>query len=279
MSIRTMAPLLATAVLLLGCTAALAQSQVPVQIPPPAPPAPAPPPTAGGPNPLQGTWAWQHTDYGDGSSVASSDPSSYTVTFRPEGLAVIRADCNSGSAGFTVAGDSLTFQPAAVSLVACPPGSQDTVFLRDLSQVASFTVTGDQLALSFSGGTMLFSAVPPPSLTGVTWRVTGVNNGKQAVVSVLAGTQLTAVFGDDGRVSGDTGCNMYSGTYTVSGANLSFGPLATTRRACLSDAASAQEQAFLAALEATTTFEMNGAQLTLRDSGRATQATMVRPVN
>ena len=63
------------------------------------------------------------------------------------------------------------------------------------------------LNLRFDSGNMIFSPVAPPSLTRVTWRVTGVNNGREAVVSVLPETQLTAVFGEDGRVSGDTGCD------------------------------------------------------------------------
>jgi heat shock protein HslJ len=278
MSIRSFALPLAGVALLLSPVAAAAQ--VPVQIPPatpiPAPVTATPMPAA---NPILGTWAWQRTEYSDGSVLQSADPSKYTVTFRPDGRAVIQADCNTGSAGYTVDGASLTLQPAAVTLVGCPPGSQDSVFLRDLSQVATFVFDGHLLVLNlrFDSGNMIFSPVTPASLTGGTWRVTGVNNGREAVVSVLPETQLTAVFGDDGRVSGDTGCNMYSGSYMVSGPNISFGPMITTRRACLSEAANTQEQAFLTALAATTTFEVQGDRLTLRDEGGATQVSMVRP--
>jgi heat shock protein HslJ len=35
-----------------------------------------------------------------------------------------------------------------------------------------------------------------------------------------------------GRVSGETGCNRYTGEVSVDGAALTFGPLATTRMAC-----------------------------------------------
>lgn len=280
MSIRPIAPLLAGVALLLNCAAALAQAQVPVQIPPPAL-VPVPGPAASAANPLQGTWAWQRTEYSDDSTIAPTDTSRYTVTFRPDGQAIIQADCNTGSAGYTLDGASLTFQPVAVSLVGCPPGSQDTVFLRDLSQVATFVLNGDELALNlrFDSGNMIFSRVPPPSLTRVTWRVTGVNNGQQAVVSVLSETQLTSMFGDDGRVTGDTGCNLYSGPYTLAGPSLNLGPLISTRRACASEAANTQEHAFLTALAATTTFELVGDRLTLRDDSGATQVTMVRPLN
>jgi heat shock protein HslJ len=272
MSIHPMAPLLAVGALLLTCAVAFAQ--VPVQIP--RTPAPA-----GSVSLTQGTWAWQRTDYSDGSSVTSANPRNYTITFQTDGRAIIQADCNTGNAGYTVDGASLTLQPAAVSLVACPPGSQDGVFLRDLSRVATYVINGDQLVLNLSmdSGNMTFSLLPPPSLTGATWRVTGVNNGREAVVSVVPGTRLTAIFGADGRVTGDTGCNTYAGPYTLAGSSLSFGPLITTRRACVSDDANAQEQQFLAALAATSTFELFGDRLTLRDPSGATQVTMVRPLN
>ena len=41
------------------------------------------------------------------------------------------------------------------------------------------------------------------------------------------------VFDEGGRVSGSGGCNRLAGTYTASGEQLAFGPLATTRMACL----------------------------------------------
>jgi len=37
----------------------------------------------------------------------------------------------------------------------------------------------------------------------------------------------------DGKVMGTTGCNRLNGTYTTSGNNIAFGPLLTTKMACL----------------------------------------------
>jgi heat shock protein HslJ len=196
-----------------------------------------------------------------------------------DGRVAIRADCNSGSATYTVNGASLTIQPGVMTLVACPPGSQDTVFLRDLMQVASYVFNGPQLVLNMrvDSGNMIFSPQSLTGLAGPTWRVTGYNNGMGGVVSILSGTQLSMVFGDDGRVSGNTGCNMFDGTYTLSGSSLSFGPLVTTRRACASEEANQQEQRFLAALEATTTYELAGDRLTLRNGDGAIQVQASRP--
>src|SRR4029079_1125418 len=90
----------------------------------------------------QGVWLWTRTDYSDDSVLQSPNPNAYTVAFMDDGRVAIRADCNSGSATYTVNGASLTIQPGAMTLVACPPGSQDTVFVRDLGQVASYVFNG-----------------------------------------------------------------------------------------------------------------------------------------
>jgi heat shock protein HslJ len=45
----------------------------------------------------------------------------------------------------------------------------------------------------------------------------------------------------------------------------------------LSDDANQQEQQFLAALNATTTYELNGDRLTFRDTAGATQIVAARP--
>jgi heat shock protein HslJ len=43
------------------------------------------------------------------------------------------------------------------------------------------------------------------------------------------------IFRDDGRVNGFSGCNRFMGEYTVSGANLLFDSMASTRMACPDD--------------------------------------------
>jgi heat shock protein HslJ len=227
----------------------------------------------------EGVWRWQRTDYADGTTVVCSDPGKYTLTFLDNGIYSVQADCNQGSGAYTVAGSQLTLQPGPMTRAACPPGSQDTVFLRDLGQVATHVFDGENLVLNLrsDSGNMVFSPQPPVSLTGPAWQVLSVNNGRGAVVSVVPETQLDATFGESGIVGGNTGCNTYRGLYTVTGATIAFGSLITTRRACLSEAAAAQEQAFLAALGASTRYELRGDRLTLRDDAGAAQVDLVRP--
>ena len=71
------------------------------------------------------------------------------------------------------------------------------------------------------------------------WDVTGYNNGKQAVVSPVAGSKLSAIFTAD-QVSGSAGCNTYSGGYTIDGTTIKIGPLASTQKACADEAVNTQ---------------------------------------
>ncbi|HET9036466.1 MAG TPA: META domain-containing protein, partial [Myxococcaceae bacterium] len=104
-------------------------------------------------------------------------------------------------------------------------------------------------------------------LPGSTWEVTGVNNGKQAVVSVLEGSSLTLSFSRDGTVSGSAGCNRYSGRFTSDGEKVTLQPLASTRKTCPQPAGlMEQETALLRALQGSATARMEDDRLELRDA-------------
>ena len=93
--------------------------------------------------------------------------------------------------------------------------------------------------------------------TGTAWLAKDI--GRRGVVDRV---QSTLVFEDEDRVHGNTGCNSFQGSITRRGSFLSFGPLATTRRAC-PEAVMDQEQRFMAALDATRLFERSGPLLLL----------------
>ncbi|CUH54146.1 META domain-containing protein [Shimia marina] len=83
----------------------------------------------------------------------------------------------------------------------------------------------------------------PSALTTGAWLVVRINGED------VAGDRLPQMeFGEDGRVSGTSGCNRFNGSYTAKGSALEFGPLASTRMAC-PGALGAQEMTFFQALE------------------------------
>jgi len=99
-------------------------------------------------------------------------------------------------------------------------------------------------------------------LTGIEWRLVSFGSGGSEE-SLVAGTTVTLKFGEDGRASGSTGCNSYSGTYQVRGDSVSFGRLISTKRACLDQNANQQEQKFLTALESANRFRLASDRLTI----------------
>ena len=82
----------------------------------------------------------------------------------------------------------------------------------------------------------------------------------------LPKTELTAIFGADGRLYGSAGCNSYNTSYQIGGNTITIKPAATTRMSCPQAGMMEQETSFLAALEQAKTFEIVGYRLTLSDS-------------
>jgi heat shock protein HslJ len=203
-----------------------------------------------------------------------------TATF--EGGRVQGTDgCNRYTAPFTVAGSTIQVGSRGVAtMMACAPSvmKQAEAFMSALTGARSFRIEGGQLQLLSAGGAVLATfAAQPHSLAGTSWQVTGFNNGRQAVVSVLSGTTLTMAFSAEGRVSGSGGCNRYSAAYTAIGQKLTFGPAAATRMMCAGpEGVMEQEQQFLRALETVATARFEGDRLELRTAAGALAATLTK---
>lgn len=71
--------------------------------------------------------------------------------------------------------------------------------------------------------------------------------------AVINPGRVTLSFGD-GRVSGRGGCNLYSGPADVGEGTLKFGPMISTKMACLENGLMQQEVAYLNALRDARTY-------------------------
>lgn len=242
---------------------------------PPDPPVQLPP--AARSNPGRGLsgqpWQWQSTQHADGSSSLAAEPSRYTIAFQSDGSLAIRADCNSVLGTYSVSDTDLSITLGPSTLVACPPDSQADQFLADLSQASNYTLVQNDLQLGLQpGGQMVLAPHPLPDLVGPTWQLNAYNNGRGGVQSILDGSQITAEFRSDGRVSGSAGCNRYMGSFQATETGgLMIGPLATTRMLCAQPVMD-QETAYLSALAATTQYRFENDELIFRDGTGATQA-------
>ena len=102
------------------------------------------------------------------------------------------------------------------------------------------------------------------TLEGPEWRLSDHLGPDGALVPLAEDVAATASF-MEGRVSGTTGCNRYSGSYGVDAPSLSFGALAMTRMACMPPR-DAAERAMIAALESTAGYTVIGDALKLTDA-------------
>lgn len=119
------------------------------------------------------------------------------------------------------------------------------------------------LAACVSGGQLTDAA---DTLAGTSWVLTQLDG--QPPVPVPDGPAPTLQFRAD-EAGGSSGCNSFGGPYTQGGGSLRFGPLVSTRRACTSEAANAQEAAYFRALESVTRASTGGGSLVLYAGDRA----------
>lgn len=223
---------------------------------------------------LEGT-TWQLIAYLDAAG-------NLTLPFREAPATLTMADgqangntgCNNYFGSYTLDGDSLSFGPMGATMMACPEpqANQEQAFLAGLENVASYAIVGNQLHLLNADGEIIMAFEPQVSvsLTGAVWSATSVNNGNQAVVSLVNGSEITAIFGEDGTLSGSAGCNNYSTTYTVDGDSITIGMAASTMMFCGEpEGVMEQETQYLAALETAATYTISADRLELRTADGA----------
>ena len=212
-----------------------------------------------------GDWRWQGLRGVEPLEIEK--PSHYALELRADGSYSVRADCNRGSGSYLVEGGELRLAPAAMTLAACSPGSHDQRYLRLLGEHRRPSRNGDQLVLASANGAsqMMFTLAKSVALPGTRWNVRAVNDGKQAVKSLLRDSALEFSFLQDGTISGSAGCNRFVAGFTLEAEELHFAPPAATRRFCgKPDGLMEQEAAFLAALETVARYEVDGDRLALR---------------
>jgi heat shock protein HslJ len=191
--------------------------------------------------------------------------------------------CNDFRGTYAQSGSSLTITIESQTAKRCAPAleEQEVAVNAALPKVASFSnayrgvqslSASDPLTLlDRSGQTLLdYAQGGPASLAGPAWKVTSINTG-QARIPVVGNT-LTATFSQDentmnaigGTVAGSVGCNTYSAPFQLSGARLTVGPVAMTRKHCRQPAGVTEQQAaFLKALAAPMTVMPTSRNITL----------------
>jgi heat shock protein HslJ len=228
----------------------------------------------GTPPKLEGVvWKWMRAVGARDGGRAPVDPNRYLLEFNPNGLLSIQADCNRVTGTYTVDSSQVRLAPGASTRAACPPGSLEREYMIRLQQVRAFRFLNGNLILeAVTGDILTFAPSAPAGLAGTAWKVVSYNNGRQAVVSVAIGSQITLDFAAGGRVSGKAGCNDFTGVYQSAERTIKIEQLASTKKLCAQpDGVMEQEDRYLKSLANAATFRIEGSRLTLRDANGAMQ--------
>ncbi|GAB7015541.1 hypothetical protein JCM10550A_09080 [Methanogenium cariaci] len=219
---------------------------------------------------------WVLTSYNNGNEAIVSviAGTQITLTFDEEGRIAGSAGVNRYFASYEADGDALTFGVAGSTMMAGPEEAmiQEGIYLKLLNETATFSGVGDDLKLFDADGTVLLvfkMAVPPAPepLTGTTWELTSYNNGNEAIVSVIAGTEITLTFDEEGGIAGSAGCNNYFASYETDGNALIFGMIGATKMFCDEpEGTMAQESTYLKLLNTAAGYQIEGDTLTVQDS-------------
>jgi heat shock protein HslJ len=102
-------------------------------------------------------WEWERT-VAPSATLESPAPQRYTLELSPNGRLLVRADCNRGTGPYRIGEGTIALGPIATTRMACPPGSLDGPYLRDLQRASGFLVEGEHLFLELpeGSGTMRF---------------------------------------------------------------------------------------------------------------------------
>ena len=234
------------------------------------------------PAPLVGP-LWRFAGFLDDSGIAHSAVAGteITATFDEGGTLGGSSGCNSYSTTYEVSGERLSITgPMASTMMMCPEPAvmeQEAEYLAALAEVSTYAIEGKQLTLydAEDQAVLTFVVQEAKPLAGTEWQVTGYNNGKGGVVSVVIGTELSALFGADGTLAGSAGCNNYHAAYEVDDASvaegdISIGPAASTRMMCGEPQGIMEQEAlYLAALEMAKVYKVEGDRLQLRTADGA----------
>ncbi len=132
-------------------------------------------------------------------------------------------------------------------------------------------VAGAALALALAacgsdgsdGGSAPEASTDPAELVGVVWALDDATRGALAEEAPEA-SDITLEFADDGTVSGNAGCNTYSGSYEADDqGSMSFGQAAMTQMAC-GEAVMALEANYVQTLGQVTAFAIDEGNLILQ---------------
>jgi heat shock protein HslJ len=154
---------------------------------------------------------------------------------------------------------------------------QDSWLAHLLQATPTWKLDGAKLSVTSGATTIDLTdravAEPDAALDGTKWQLSSVLAEGTATHQVGSEQAWLTLNGE--RVTGSTGCNSFQGVVARGTGSLTFGDLATTRRACKGDQ-SKLETSLLKGLNGTMSYQVEGRHLHLRAPDGGLDFTAVR---
>ena len=270
--------ILSLALLIVVLLTLVACQPVPIAV---ATPTAAPPPPAATAAPPAGVdladTSWVLSSLNGALPLAGTTP---TLDFGAGGIAFGSDGCNRFRTQYVQDGYSLTFkQPGASTMMACPEAvmNQATAFMSALTRTTNFVGDTQQLILRADNQILATFVALSQDLADTAWDVISYNNGREAVVSLILGTEIIGQLRRGGDLSGNAGCNQYIASFETSDNTIKIGMPGTTMRFCAEPpGVMEQETEYLAALHSAATYSVEGDMLQMRTAADQLAVLMVR---
>lgn len=259
-----------------GCTSPTTQP-VTTPVPTTSPPAVTQQATQPAPQALTGV-TWYLVAFNEGGSSISVKPGTQiTALFDAQGKVSGTAGCNQYTASYEATLNGLSIGAPATTKMSCgePAGimTQETVYLTTIQGAGGYSISGNMLTVTDGGGQAIltYSTVPPyvmtpAPLTGTTWYLNSIVDAQGQIWTPGAAYPVSLLFSTDGKVSGKSGCNSYSGSYTTTGNSLTISDkFAVTLMYCGEPGVMDLETTYLAILPQMKMYKITGNELTLSD--------------
>ncbi|MFL5733283.1 MAG: META domain-containing protein [Chloroflexia bacterium] len=235
---------------------------------------------------LQYEWVLEYFNTDAKSAGQDVSSSRITIKFEADGNLSGSGGCNDYFGSYIVSGQNMTISNnlgSTQKACAGPVMANEQLYFRLLLTVNAYVLNQGKLDLVYADGhnAMTFTAgaarggqggkaALPAEVVQTEWILRYFNSSLKADTDV-AGVGLSIKFEADGTLSGFSGCNNYSGSYTVSGQQLTIGKdLITTRMACTA-ALSTLESRYLRLLPTVKSYSATASRLQLvyGDNGAA----------
>lgn len=176
-------------------------------------------------NILDITWQWvEMVETEPASQSVVPEPENYTIIYRADGTAEIKADCNQVGATYNQEGSALILTLGPSTMAACGDNSLDQQYLSSLDQVNTFgmlagdlKLAGESFTMGFEdGGSAEIELVNPDDLLDKLWtwerHFIPETNLEERIEDP---NSYTLTFNPDDTYAFKADCNLGSGGYTA----------------------------------------------------------------